>query len=376
MKRIRNKRRRPYLESCDHPSGAEIYRAAEAYRKAGLSFIPIAVDGSKRPASQMLPRVLCEKRGYEVPSWAPFISRQPSSADVQRWFKGNEQEYGLAVVAGAVSGNLEILDLDTEDLIEPFRNEVEARMPGLLDRLVHVQTPRPGLHIYYRCQKIEGSQKLARIPDPARDGKRPKTVIETKGEGGYCLAPPSPASCHPTQRCYLFTNGIGLTEVTEISPQERQVLLDAAKTFDVWSTVRPVRQRTHAVQRSSENRRPGDDFNERADWADILQPFGWVYAGTNGVADYWTRPDKAEGCSATTNYQESDLLYVFSTNADPFEQDISYSKFAAYALLNHDRDFIEAAAALKERGYGRRTLCNHNIRKSTCSRSNRRRRRR
>jgi len=54
---------------------------------------------------------------------------------------------------------------------------------------------------------------------------------------------------------------------------------------------------------------------------------------------FWCRPGKKSGTSATTNFGGSDLLYVFSSNAEPFEQQTAYSKFHAYALLYHDGDF-------------------------------------
>jgi hypothetical protein len=61
---------------------------------------------------------------------------------------------------------------------------------------------------------------------------------------------------------------------------------------------------------------------------------------------YWLRPGKQSGTSATTNYEGSDFLIVFSTNARPFEAERGYTKFTAYALLNHDGDFTAAAAAI------------------------------
>ncbi len=54
--------------------------------------------------------------------------------------------------------------------------------------------------------------------------------------------------------------------------------------------------------------------------------------------------------SATTNHDGHDLLYVFSTST-AFESEKGYTKFSAYALLNHQGDFSAAARALVERGY-------------------------
>ena len=69
----------------------------------------------------------------------------------------------------------------------PYYELVEAVAPGLVSRLVIVQTPSNGRHLYYRCPVIEGNQQLAL-------NARRQTMIETRGEGGYALIPSSPAT--------------------------------------------------------------------------------------------------------------------------------------------------------------------------------------
>lgn len=96
---------------------------------------------------------------------------------------------------------------------------------------------------------------------------------------------------------------------------------------------------------------PGDDFASRTDWGEILPP-GWVRTGQKGEVEYWRRPGKREGVSAIVNYGEHENLYIFSTNASPFEPGKSYSKFAVYAMLKHGGDFAAAARALAAAGYG------------------------
>src|SRR4029077_2505921 len=96
-----------------------------------------------------------------------------------------------------------------------------------------------------------------------------------------------------------------------------------------------------------------DHFNANADWGDILEPHGWKWVGTGGDrSDLWRRPGKRDGTSATTNYAGSDLLYVFSSNAPPFDEGRGYSKFHAFALLEHCGDFRAAAKALAAQGFG------------------------
>ena len=62
-----------------------------------------------------------------------------------------------------------------------------------------VQTPRPGLHVYYRHARLEGSQTLARsvqVNQETQDSEI-KKLIETRGDGGYAIVPPTPYYCHP-----------------------------------------------------------------------------------------------------------------------------------------------------------------------------------
>jgi putative DNA primase/helicase len=337
------------------PTKEEVYAAAKSYLNAGLSLIPIRADGTKMPACELLPRIWCDASQRSRRPWGGYRDRQPTSKEIRDWFLQSEWwvEYGIAILGGAVSGNLEIIDLDNWDVVEPWTKLVAERAPGLLQRLVRVKTPRPGLHAYYRCTTISGSQKLACVPDPDQDGKKPKTLIETKGEGGYCLGPPSPGACHKSGRCYQFVGRKKLTDVQTITPTERDVLLDCARSLNTWTPPKPKQYRRAAPSVGQRGGRPGDDFNRRADWGDILQPHGWVWAGSTGDgSDAWTRPGKRKGASATTNHAGSDLLYVFSSSATPFEEQTGYSKFHAFALLEFDGDFHAAAAALAQKGYG------------------------
>lgn len=95
-----------------------------------------------------------------------------------------------------------------------------------------------------------------------------------------------------------------------------------------------------------------DDFNDRAQWASILEPAGWTVDSEYRDEVRWTRPGKDDGTSARTRDQD-DRLRVFSDAAPPFEKNENYTKFDAYALLNHAGDTSAAATALEALGYGR-----------------------
>jgi hypothetical protein len=99
--------------------------------------------------------------------------------------------------------------------------------------------------------------------------------------------------------------------------------------------------------------KPGTEWANTRQWGDILTEHGWVPVYYNGGTGYWRRPGKTEGISATTNHDGTDILYVFSSSAVPFEPDTGYSKFTAYTLLNFGGDFKAAArSVIQEQEYG------------------------
>jgi hypothetical protein len=352
-------------------SPASVREAAKRYVASGLSVIPIADDGSKMPFWEVLPRLWDEQGKRYRPSWKPYQVFRPTEDEIESWSQDGKC-FGLAVVTGLVSGKekgcgLEVIDFDTVALFQPWAGQVESALPGLLRRLVQVQSPRPGRHVYYRCSEIGGSQKLAAEMVERDDGTgrlEKVTRIETKGEGGYCLVPPSPRWCHPSLKCYRLVEGSpDLTAVPLISPAERSVLLNAARSFNQCTTpalsCAPKSAARPAIRPCESGRegRPGDVFNQEADWEEILVPHGWVRAGSSGNTTHWRRPGKDCGTSATTGHCQSsedgiDLFHVFSSNAEPFEEGRSYSKFITYALLEHQGDLSAAARELRTRGFG------------------------
>lgn len=110
-----------------------------------------------------------------------------------------------------------------------------------------------------------------------------------------------------------------------------------------------------SVARARHEGRAGDDFNERADWADILLPVGAVLHHEAGGVRYWTRPGKdlRDGHSATTGWaDDADRLKLFTSHWPPFTDGDVYTKFAAFAMLNHGGDYQAAARELSRVGYG------------------------
>jgi hypothetical protein len=94
-------------------------------------------------------------------------------------------------------------------------------------------------------------------------------------------------------------------------------------------------------------------FNAQVSWAEVLGPHGWTCPDPNPDADgaRWRHPAANNPKSATVRHG---LLFVYSA-ATPFAPTEAgaphgYSKFRAYAVLEHGGDLRAAAGALRAAG--------------------------
>ncbi len=320
---------------------------------AGVCALPPKEDGSKRPETE---RVWDEAEGRWRESWARW-QRERSTEKELRTFYANGRT-GLGYVTGAVSGNLELFEFEEQHVFEAYCDR--AREVGLGDLLERVrngyeeESPNGGIHLFHRCAEIAGNTKLAcreKRPDERKHGNdRIKVKIETRGEGGFAVVAPSHGRVHATGKAYRLLRG-GPETIATITPEEREALHDLARTFDEMPRQEATGSAGKKRTSGDGELRPGDDFNARATWREVLEPNGWHHVFERGGEAYWRRPGRLDGISATTNYRGSGLLYVFSTSTD-FDAERGYDKFGAYALLNHGGDLAAAARALASQGYG------------------------
>jgi putative DNA primase/helicase len=102
--------------------------------------------------------------------------------------------------------------------------------------------------------------------------------------------------------------------------------------------------------------RPGDRFAREASWAEILEPHGWRSGGEQRGHEVWRRPGRADDREArSANTTRDGNLWVWTSNAPPFEPQHSYTKLHAHVLLEHDGDWTAAIKALAARDEGQRS---------------------
>lgn len=243
---------------------------------------------------------------------------------------------------GIVTGfeQLEVVDIDNHffDADKMFNYICDNLPIDLFEKLVIIKTLRDGYHLYYKCEEIEGSKKLAmRVNDKGT----PETLIETKGIGGYVAAPPTEG--------YRVIGG-DLYEVNTISIEERNLILNICRSLNEVAPKEKIkRDPTVKVEGETPGSRYNSDPATFQKTIDLLKHHGWK---SDRTEQFWKRPDKSDGgFSATFGRVGVNKFYVFSTNAYPFEHDTSYSMWGVLTMLEYDGDY-NASAKVLAKEYG------------------------
>lgn len=284
--------------------------------ESGLSVIPTRED--KRPA---------------LNAWQAFQARRPTAAEAKDWAPA----HGLGVICGPVSGNVFCIDLDqkndpTKRLWAEYSDLVREQAPDLLARLVVESTPSGGFHVIARNAAAPRNVKLAKTKEHA-------VLIETRGDGGYFCAAPTPG--------YELKSG-RLMAIPEITAEELEILLDCARALNQEEKEAP---RPRSLPQGST---PFDEYDAKTspeETAALMESHGWKIMSRRGEALYLRRPDKTGPAISATFNRIPGRLYVFTTST-LFESEHVYKPYAVYAMLEHNGDFKAAAAALRAKGYG------------------------
>jgi len=347
----------------DTPDALPNLRAAAAeLEAAGFCVLPIKADGSKAPAV----------------SWMQHKVTRTTPEQHDAWFS-SDRPRGIAVVYGDVSGGVELIEFEGLAIREGLLEEVTEIMEGsglaepwsAITNGWVTESPSGGRH--YRVRLAGGAavppnRKLASrlatedeytADERQRLAERPnarivRVLIETRGEGGYGLVEPSSGTVHPSGKPYVRLAGSPAT-VPTIDPD----VMDAVRSVCRMVCKLPVAETAKTAPRPAPPRpdgslRPGDDFEARATWDEILRGTFRPLV-TRGRTTYWGWADGVGGVKATTGRDEHDRLYVFATGSE-FAPEVPYSKFGAFAVLEHGGDHKAAARALAHAGYGSRHL--------------------
>ena len=240
----------------EHPEVLPVYDAALRWLALGIGTLPVKKDGSKAPD--------CE--------WKQYIERLPTDDELWAWH--HRGGTGLGLTTGRTDRedglSLEMFEFEARALAEGVHKEflgyiAEAGLDECWARIMAGYweiSPSEGIHAYWLAPDVCGNTKLAqRLATPEELAEKPgdkyRTLIETRGLGGFSVAAPTPGSFHPSGRPWL---GDGSPEITSlITAEEREgIFACARKCHKVPKGAiheRPERAKHETLERPS--REPG-----------------------------------------------------------------------------------------------------------------------
>lgn len=303
---------------------------ANEYALKGFSVVPVVLS-DKRPTI----------------AWSRYQKERMGSEEIDERFGPLNGQHGIAMVCGQVSGGLEVIDFDNHfgDIEKVFTeymaiDEVKAIVEKY--KLPWETSQSGGYHLFYRCELVSGSKKLAERKNPKQDF-RLSTVIETKGEGGYVIVAPS--------KGYQVKSANPITEAPVITAEERDILHAYAKAFgesDIKKSSNPKLVKVDPGELLTGETLPQRYNNDATDEEilGLLQQAGWSLVGRNHKNWMLRRPGKKTGISAT---YDGRVFYCFTSNGQPFDPNKGHPKFDVFKHLKHGSDWRKAYGELRER---------------------------
>lgn len=300
-------------------TNTDIWQQIVTMLKQGISLIPVHDKGEKA------------KRPYA--GWKEFQSRLPLEGELYESLE-RYNTTAVAMVCGAVSGNMEVIDVDVKNwagINTLLGIELKALVPELVNKLRYHRTPSGGMHIIYRIDSHapEGNLKLC-----YKDGET-GAAIETRGEGGYVLMPPS-----------LGYKAITNVDIQTITWDERCSLIAICRSLNQKISIQKPKPKKSEIDYYNEN--PFDHFAGSEQAANVL---GWKKIKETNKYIYYTRPGKSSGVSASFDLERR-YYYIF-TSSTQYEPSKGYSPATILAMEQFGGDMRKCYAELVSRGFGK-----------------------
>lgn len=276
-------------------------------------------------------------------SWKNYQTEKISKEKIEEYYH-NDKVKAFGICTGY--SNIECVDIDLKVLKSlkeqnDFWNELLSFLQDNIDdfdnKFVIYKTVNNGYHIIYRCQKIEGNKKIAKLKD------HKEAIIETRGEKGYIFIYDNKVS----KRSY--------SEIKEISELDREVLLEICKTYNyVDDEIKPyTKQNTVTKEYSEAKITPWEDYNAKVT---IFDTIGEDFKIVRTLSDkYIIKRHGATSAHSGYVYKNSGCMYLFSTGTI-FPNEKLISPFTAFAIKYHNSNFKAAARDIYLKGYGSRVV--------------------
>ncbi len=285
--------------------------------------------------------ITAEKSKKPIGVWKKYQTEKISKQEF-------EQRYNLPNVGkiGICTGfwDVEVIDIDLKILPslkgqQDFWNEYTTFLrESILDfdkKVVIYKTLSGGYHILYRCKKIGGNEKIARLKEYK------EAIIETRGIGGYVVIYEDQVS------------ELAYHNIKEISELDRDNIINCSKYFDyIEPTNIPVEEKKYNTNNDLIGVKPGEDYNEKMNiWDVVRDEFTIVkHLSDRTIIRRIGSQNDSSGSIFNTN-----RMYLFTTGT-LYPNKTLLSPFACYTYKNHNGNFSEASKDLYQKGYGSRVI--------------------
>lgn len=276
----------------------------------------------------------CKENKAPDGAWKKYQTEARTPDQVEQL---NSSKYGI--VTGV--NNIEVIDIDLKVFAtlkeqKEFWDEYLCFLRDNIDdfdkKFVIKKTQNKGFHILYKCKRIQGNTKIAKLKGHT------EALIESRGIGGMVIA-------------YQDTlSKINYHEINEITEEERDIIWSCSRTYNYVIDI-PLEPKREPKEYLENEITCWDDYNQKTDIFDVIGSDFSIVA--NHSKKYVI---KRHGSSSPTSgyvYKEDNRMYLFSTGTIyPHEKQVT--PFIAYAWKNHNGDFSETAKDLYQKGFGSR----------------------
>lgn len=283
----------------------------------GHSIIPVAAD--KTP----------------IGAWKKYQTEQRNKEQIDQLDSAN---YGL--ITGY--NKLEVIDIDLKVFAtlqeqNDFWNEYYSFLVDNIDdfnkKFVIYKTKNQGYHILYRCEKIEGNTKIAKLKG------HKEAIIESRGSFGMVV---------------IYENKIsdlGYHEIQEISERDREIIWDISKSYNYVEDQIIEKPKQDLTIYNESIIKPWSDYNAKTSIFDVVSDdFSIVRQLTD---KYIIKRHGSKSPTSGSIFKGSNCMYLFSTGTIyPHEKLIT--PFIAFTHKKHNGDFQKSSKDIYEKGFGTR----------------------
>jgi len=262
----------------------------------------------------------------------------------------NRDVKGMEFIGLCMGGEkkLSALDFDlkydlTGTLFERYKAKVDK---DILKKMWVNTTKNNGYHMVFSCDVVEPNQVLAARDTTHEEHKatyiknkhKPfieacrnvvndtnRVLIETRGEGGYIVIPPSEG----------YTTIYG--KINNIKFAEYNVLMETAREFN-------ESYYSHKKLFSGEGEDVERDFNKQSG-LELLKKYGWIITAEDDKDARVLRPGSEFSKSSGIFDKHTNILMVFSTSS-AFKLRTKYYPFDIYATIEFGGNFTRALKSI------------------------------